>query len=237
MRVWGYFLLILGAIFLILMILAQFGGGHLSFVPFFVSVFLIAMGWSFVRSGKGLVRDSPDATSAGPSPTVALPMTPEVAAIVKRQSDSIWRILLYVGAGCLAVFVAIGAIAALADGRPGERGGLFLFFLALGIITGGAVIGGSWLSTMRAFGRDLRAESYARTTGPIQIVPVLAGGAMLRLADRAFLMSGKSGIAELKQLTSGTVDYSPYGHVILAARTDQGQLAYCAQGYTPPQSA
>lgn len=235
MRVWGYCLLILGAVFLVLMLLAQAGGAHMSFVPFFFSVFLIAMGWSFVRSGKGLVRDSPGVTSASPSPTALLPMTPEITAIVRQQRVAIWRIVLCVGAGCLVVFAAIGAVtaAAASTGSPGERGGLFIFFLVLGIITAGAVIGISWLSTIRAFGRDLHAASYVRTTGPIQIVPVLAGGAMLRLADRAFLMSGKSGIAELKQLTNGTVDYSPYGHVILAVWDAQGQLAYCAPGNVP----
>ncbi len=51
MRIWGTVLLVLGILFLIMFALAELGGAHLGFIPFFVSGFLILMGWNLRKSG------------------------------------------------------------------------------------------------------------------------------------------------------------------------------------------
>ncbi len=53
MNIWGTVLLVLGILFLIMFVFAEFGGGHIGFVPFFVSAFLIFMGWNLRKSGEG----------------------------------------------------------------------------------------------------------------------------------------------------------------------------------------
>ena len=55
---------------------------------------------------------------------------------------------------------------------------------------------------------------------------------MLRLADRAFLMDGRSGMVELSNVDWGCVDYSPHGHMILGAWDGEGRSVYCLPGYT-----
>lgn len=235
MRVVGYVLLVIGIAFLVLFAFAAMGGAHLGFVPWFVSIFLIAMGWTFARSGTGIVRVGPAAVAAtatdGPL-TMELPISPEAAAVIRKRSEDSRRIPLYIGGAFLVLFVAIGATAAALDKTPGEGSSLFGIFAIIGIVSAAMIIGICWLAT-RSIVRDARGATYLRTTGPIQVVPMMfGGGAVLRLADRAFLMNSIKEIRALSKLDRGTVDYSPHGHVILAARDSQGQIAYCAPGYT-----
>jgi hypothetical protein len=88
----------------------------------------------------------------------------------------------------------------------------------------------AWLTSLMPVRRDLRSSTILRTTGPVQVVAVV-GGAMLRLADRAFLMNGREGMAALSKLEWGTVDHSAHGHVILGAWAKDGRCVYSAPGY------
>jgi hypothetical protein len=56
-------------------------------------------------------------------------------------------------------------------------------------------------------------------------------GQLLRLADRAFLVTPAESIA-LSKIQQGTVDYGARGHVILAAWDEQGANVYSAPGYS-----
>jgi hypothetical protein len=249
MRIFGYVLLVVGVVFALLFALAQFGGGHLGVVPFFVSFMLIVMGWQMGTAGKGILRTSPapkpDLGSAQPATgpgqsgaaadqmsTVELPLTPEVAAALALHSARSRRILLMISGGLFVLIAGLGAAIAATDTTPGE-GRTFLVVLGgVGVACALLIYGISWLTTLAPVRSDLRGTSYLRTTGPVQVVPMF-GGAMLRLADRAFLMNGHGGAAQLRKLGWGKVDYSPHGHVVLGAWDREGRSVYCLPGYAP----
>jgi hypothetical protein len=218
-------------------------------VPFFVSAFLVLMGWNLRKSGRGILQSKPvvehpgaqiSATpgqSAAPAPefsTVELPLTPEIAAMIKRQSARAKRILLYVVAGCLIFFSALGGVLSITDKTPGQGGTFLAVFGSIGVASAGLIYGISWLTSFRLIGRDLRGTTYLRTTGPVEVVS-MGNGAMLRLADRAFLIDQRYGARELGVLGWGRVDYSPHGHVILGAWDKDGNSVYCLPGYNVGQ--
>src|ERR1019366_9069016 len=223
MRIWGTVLLVLGILFLIMFALAQFGGAHLGFIPFFVSGFLILMGWNLRKSGKGILQSKPAAELAGAQTSVAsgqsaapaaefstveMPLTPEIAAAITRQSARAKRILVYVVGGCLVLFGGIGIGIGVTDKTPGEGMTFLAVFGFIGVASAGLIYGITWLTSMKPVRRDLRGTTYLRTTGPVEVVS-LGNGAMLRLADRAFLIDQRYGATELANLGWGRVDYSP----------------------------
>jgi hypothetical protein len=247
MRIWGNVLFIIGILFLLLMVLAEFGGGHLGFIPFFVAGLLIFMGWRMRTSGMGILQANPAATAehagavkiaapgqpAAPAAefaTVELPLTPEVAAVIERQSARTQRILLYVVFGFLFFFIVLGAVLAAANVAPGQGETFLALFTGIGVASALLIYSIFWLTARRPVRRDLRGTTYLRTTGPVQVVPISSGG-MLRLADRAFLMDRRNGMKELSKLPWGRVDYSPHGHVILAAWDSEGRSVYSLPGY------
>ena len=243
MRIWGHVLVVIGFLFLILFLLAALGGGHIGVLPFLIAVFVIGIGGKFIRSGKGIVQATPAATAqiaggvpsgsaavAGQSPTVEMAMSPEVAAIIARHIARSWRIVLYLAGGFVVFFGGLSGVLAILSKGGGDGFLLAGLLGGIGVATALLIIVISWLTTRRPVNRDLRRAIYLRTTGPIQVVPI-SGGGMLRLADRAFLMNGRAGLSELSKLNEGRVDYSPHGHVILAAWDSQGRRVYCAPGY------
>ncbi len=248
MRIWGWVLLILGILFLVMFVLAEFGGRHVGFVPFFVSAFLILMGWNLKKSGRGILQSKPAENAGAGSPgtpgqsnapaaefsTVELPLTPEVAAVIARQSARAKKILLYVAGGFCVLFVGLGVVLGATDKKPGEGMTFLAIFGSIGIASALMIYGLSWLTSMKPVRRDLRGTTYLRTTGPVEVVS-LGNGAMLRLADRAFLIDQRYGATELGALGWGRVDYSPHGHVILGAWDKDGNSVYCLPGYNAAQ--
>ncbi len=247
MRIVGYVVLVLGILFAIFFGLAELGGGHLGLTPFYVTFILIVIGAGLARSGKGILQEKPAAapaqasTQSAPAPghpaapaggfsTVEIPLTPEVAALIARQSARAQRILRYIVGGFLVFFVGLGVVLAATDKTPGGGRTFLLIFGGIGVVTAFLIYGISWLTSQRPVRRDLRGTTYLRTTGPVEVVS-LRGGGMLRLADRAFLMNGRGGTKELRTLNWGTVDYSPHGHVILGAWDREGRCVYCLPGY------
>ena len=245
MRIWGTVLLILGILFLIMFVLADLGGAHLGFIPFFVSGFLIFMGWNLRNSGKGILQSKPVGEHAGaqistapnqsaaPAPefsTIEMPLTPEVAQIIARQSARAKRMLLYIVAGCLVLFGGLGVTLGVTDKTPGEGMTFLVIFGSIGVASAVLIYGISWLTSFKPIRHDLRGTTYLRTTGPVEVVS-LGNGAMLRLADRAFLIDQRYGATELASLGWGRVDYSPHGHVILGAWDKDGRSVYSLPGY------
>jgi len=240
-RILGYVLLIAGILFLVLFAFAQFGGAHLGIQPWLISLFLASAGWSLARSGKGLVRASPMASPAiaavplaaeAATFTVAVPMSPEAAAVIKRQRDRSQRVPLYIAGGFFALFLLVGVVVVMVDHAPGEGGSLFAIFALIGAVTG-VLIAVISLIAARPYGRDVSETTFLRTTGPIEVASMgfWSVGAILRLADRAFLINLPGERAALGKLNEGTVDYSAHGHVILAVWDSQRRIAYCAPGY------
>jgi hypothetical protein len=241
MRIWGWVLLILGILFLIMFVLAEFGGGHVGFVPFFVSGFLILMGWNLRKSGRGILQSKPAESAGVGTPgqssapaaefsTVELPVTPEIVAVIVRQSARAKRLLTYVAGGFCVLFVGLGIVLGVTDKTPGEGMTFLMIFGLIGVASGLMIYGIWWLTAMKPVRRDLRGTTYLRTTGPVEVVS-LGNGAMLRLADRAFLIDQRYGATELGALGWGRVDYSPHGHVILGAWDKDGRSVYCLPGY------
>jgi len=231
-------LLVVGILFLVLFAFAQFGGAHLGGLPWLISLFLVSAGWSLAKSGKGLVRAAGSAVSADPPTagtatfTVAVPMSPGAAAVIKHQADRSRRVPLYIAGGFFALFLLVGVVVAIVDHAPGEGGSLFAIFALIGAVTG-VLIAVISLIAARPYGRDVNETTFLRTTGPIEVAPMgfWSVGAILRLADRAFLINLPAERAALGSLNDGTVDYSPHGHVILAVWDSQRRIAYCAPGY------
>jgi hypothetical protein len=255
MRIFGNVILIVGILFLILFALAQAGGGHLGFIPFFVSGFMVLMGAQLRKSGRGIVQPDPAGTSEHPGVpaptapgqpaatftpaqvfTVEMPLTPEIAALIAAQTARARRILLYVVAGSIVFFACLGIAFSVGNVAPGQNQFLLLLFGGIGVASAGMIYGISWLTMLKPVRRDLRGTIYLRTTGPVKVVRI-ASGAMLRLADRAFLFDSRYGFAQLSALSWGTVDYSPHGHVILGAWDAQGRSVYCIPGYSGGASA
>jgi hypothetical protein len=248
MRVWGTVLVVLGVLFLIMFVLAEFGSAHVGFVPFFVSAFLILMGWNLRKSGTGLLQSKPvENAGAGSSgatgqsnvpaaefSTVELPLTPDVVAVIVRQSARAKKLLYYVAGGFCVLFVVLGAVLGVTDKTPGDGKIFLMIFGSIGIASGLMIYGIWWLTAMKPVRRDLRGTTYLRTTGPVEVVS-LGNGAMLRLADRAFLIDQRYGATELGALGWGRVDYSPHGHVILGAWDKDGNSVYCLPGYNAAQ--
>jgi len=245
MRIWGTVLVVLGVLFLIMFVLAEFGSAHVGFVPFFVSAFLILMGWNLRKSGRGLLQSKPVGAGTPAVPgqsniaaaefsTVELPLTPEIAAVITQQSARAKRLLYYVAGGFCVLFILLGAVLGVTDKTPGEGKVFLMIFGSIGIASGLMIYGIWWLTAMKPVRRDLRGTTYLRTTGPVEVVS-LGNGAMLRLADRAFLIDQRYGATELGALGWGRVDYSPHGHVILAAWDKDGQSVYCLPGYNVAQ--
>lgn len=244
MRIWGTVLLVLGILFLIMFALAEFGGAHIGVVPFFVSAFLMLMGWNLRKSGKGILQSKPvenagvgspamagqSNTAAAEFSTVELPLTPEIAAVITRQTARAKRLLYYVAGGFCVLFIVLGLVLGVTDKTPGEGMTFLLIFGSIGVASGLMIYGIWWLTAMKGVRRDLRGTTYLRTTGPVEVVS-LGNGAMLRLADRAFLIDQRYGATELGALGWGRVDYSPHGHVILGAWDKDGRSVYSLPGY------
>jgi hypothetical protein len=248
MKIWGTVLLVLGLLFLIMFALAEFGGGHIGVIPFFVSAFLILMGWNLRKSGKGILQQKPvehpcggtlpetaqQAVAAPEFSTVEMPLTPEITAIIKRQSARAQRILMYVVGGFIIFFCGLGVIFGLTDNKRSEGFTFLAIFASIGVASAVLIYGISWLTMLKPVRHDLRGTTYLRTTGPVEVVWI-ASGAMLRLADRAFLIDRRYGGAELSKLGWGRVDYSPHGHVILGAWDRDEKSVYSLPGYDATQ--
>lgn len=247
MRIFGDLLLALGIIFLILFILAAVGGGDMGYAPFLVAAVLIATGANLRSSGQGLLRARPEAATGTTSAAgaagaktpstppefsvVEMPMTPEVAAAVATQGAHYWRDVKRVILFFFAFFVALGIVIDVADKDVTQKH-IFLFvFIFIGVATAIMIGGISWLTVQRPVRRDLTSKSYLRATGPLRIVDI-SGGAILRLADRSFIVNGNGGVAQLRDLDWGTVDYSSSGHVILGAWDNTGKSVYRLAGYS-----
>lgn len=247
MRIWGYVLMVIGILFLVLFGFAELGGAHLGVFPFLIPIFLIAIGSGLRSSGMGILKSKPAAPAGNANvanaaaqghagatvaefSTVELPLTLEIATLIARQASRANRFLLYVSGGSLVFFIILGAVLAATADNSREADTFLIALGAVGVASAILIYGISWLTNQKPVRRDLHGTDYMRTTGPIEVVPI-SSGAMLRLADRAFMMNGRGGMKELGKLNRGTVDYTPHGHVILAAWDAEGRSVYCLPGY------
>ncbi len=247
MRIFGDLLLALGIIFLILFVLAELGGGGIGAVPFIVSGVLIATGANLRSAGGGILRKKPGTTTstsankaaaagqiaATPAPefsTVELPMTPDVITAITAQNSRNWRNVKYVNIFFFAFFLVLGVVLDLTVNDVTPRHIFLAIFPLIGLISAIMIGGISWLTVQRPARHDLSSATYLRTTGPLAIVGIY-GGAILRLADRSFIVNGTGGIPALSSISWGTVDYSPHGHMILSAWNSRGKSVYCLPGY------
>jgi len=242
MRIAGDLMLVLGIIFLILFVMAEFGGGGVGASPFLVSGFLIALGANLRRSGGEILQAKP--TPAGTSAssgakgqeappkfsTVEMPMTPEVATTIAEQSARAWKLVKRVVLFFFLFFIVLGVVLDMADKDVAIPHVFLIIFPAIGVAAAIMIGGISWLTTQEPVHRDLHGKNYLRTTGPLEVGDI-SGGAILRLADRSFIVNGTGGVNELRNLDWGRVDYSPHGHIILGAWDAKGKSVYSAPGY------
>lgn len=231
MRIWGYIILIVGILFSILFLLANLHGAHIKVLPFVISLLLIFSGLKLVKSGKGILQtESPSMGISKEIYTEKIPMSHEIASVIKKQSARTWKIIRYLAFGYVIFFFALGALIGFSDKKTHDAIGLAVAFSIPGIMVALITVGAFWLLAARPVRKDLNEKNYLRTKGPIKVIPFL-GGAILQLADRAFLINGRNGIKELSTVNEGTIDYSPHSHVIFAAWDKQGHSVYRLEGY------
>ncbi|MEJ2717942.1 MAG: hypothetical protein P8182_12505, partial [Deltaproteobacteria bacterium] len=193
MRIFGLILIIVGIAFGVLFTFALLGGGEDLLYGFFVAGVLIFMGWQLRVYGKGIRQQEPtsDMSEARPDqmpplefPTTELPVTPAVSAAFMRQVAR-WRRTTAIVLACgVGFFVVLAVGMHVAVGSPtGTK--TFLIVLAVTVPFFVLLVGGIHLfQRERPVRSDLRASTYLRTSGPVQVVSV-SGGRMLRMADRA----------------------------------------------------
>jgi hypothetical protein len=256
MRALGWIMFVLGGLFVLLLVLAQLGGGGIPFAAFAVAGIVTVTGWQLRTAGRGLLAPAPAASTAssGPStasaaagtgaaalsaaPTIELPLTPDVASAIRGATARSWRItliVLVVGDACL---VGLGALLGAGVSSSPDALRVVPLMLLMGGLFSAMVLGIWFLQNGLPTRRDIAGATYLRTTGPIALTRIY-GGHMLRLADRAFLMKGRRGTAELRRLSWAVVDHSAHAHVILAVWDHSGARVFGAAGYTaePPAGA
>jgi len=194
---------------------------------------LMVTGWRLITKGRGITQRrrssvsgagaKPGAVSELESPTVELPVTPTVSAVMAREMARRWRITRIVILCSMSFFLLVGGGVGLAVSSPS---GVKMFpYLAAASLAFGLFIGGIWMLASRPLRRDLAGFTYLRTSGPVQLVG-LYGGYLLRLADRAFGLNAQEVVAALRNLTWASVDYSPHAHVIFEVRDRSGRSVY-----------
>jgi hypothetical protein len=235
MRTFGNLLLVAGIIFEGLFVLAALGGAQFPPIAFVMPGILLTAGATLRIYGTGLAQQSAPSAGAAQSPTAELPLTPAVSVLIAREVARSRRFMAVVILVGISFFLLLGAGLDLALSAPGGLR-VFPFFVAISVAFG-LIVGGIWFLTgERPARRDLRASSYLRTSGPVQLVSVL-GGYLLRLADRSFLLNGRAVISALRDLPWATVDYSRHAHRIFGVRDRSGQSIYRCVGYQsePPK--
>jgi hypothetical protein len=229
LRAFGWFLLICGIVFGLLLLIAAVGEGNVAPAAFVVVPIMTGIGWSLKTYGKGMVPKQPTSVSSSANShaqnpaqvaTHEMTMTPAVRAAVARELARTRR-LNWIVVGCImGPLLLIGAVV---DATTPEKGTSVFGIMAAVSATSGAILGGLlFLTAELPLRRDLREPSYLRTSGPIQAVSV-RGGVLLRLADRAFFVKQKALWKLLHGVSWATVEYSRHGHVIFEVRDEKGQ--------------
>jgi len=229
MRILGLVLMIVGIVFELLLILARLGGGKVSPAPFVVSAMIFVVGMRLRSYGKGINQKESlsgmgEATpSPSESPTMELPVTPAVTAVIVNRAARSRRIIGIIIVSGLVFFLLLGEGIDLAVSSPG--GLKALPFLTCAGLLFGLIVGWIWVFPRElTIRKDLRDSTYLRTSGPVRVVQVY-GGWLLRLSDRSFLTEARPAKA-LGKLTRATVDYSRHAHMIFEIRNDSGQIVY-----------
>jgi len=235
MRIWGYVLLTLGIISLIFFGYMWLEGGDVELRALAIAVLFIVTGFQFVRSGGGILEERPsdlteiaDRTSPSRPLTAEVPMSPQVAAVIKKEGARTWRVSQFFCGGMLLLFAGFFGVLWIQNAGKSRETLRVMAPVMFGIVL--FIYAILWLTTRMPVLKDMRAASYLRTTGPVEVVRTW-NGAILRLPDRAFLVNGRRVIEPLRSLDQGTVDYTPHGHLILAAWDSQGSNVYRAPGY------
>ncbi|MGA2097606.1 MAG: hypothetical protein ABSH39_15000 [Candidatus Acidiferrum sp.] len=239
MRIGGWIMFILGILFVLAVPLSWINGDGLPLRALIYSIILVVTGWRLKTYGTGLVSSPAESNPGGATEgvytgwnegglpkraenaTMEVPFTPGVADLILNSFNK-----------------ASGQIAML-------TGVLFAVILIVGLVKGawllvgvfaaslGLVVGAIWLFVVAVPAwRDLRAKTYMRSRGPIQLVS-MGNGFMLRFADRAISLSKGPANAWLAQLHWGVVDYSSHGHIILGLWDSDGKNLFLADGYKP----
>jgi hypothetical protein len=234
MRTIGLVIMIVGIFFEILLLLALLGGGTDLTLGLLVGAGVIAIGWKFRKYGEGIRQPEPtsaagDVCAEAPplqSPTVELPVTPEISAAFIRQVTR-WRRITGIIIACGLAFSLVPAVGIYLAGSFPSSPTLFPIVLAATGLFFGLVVGGIHLFQRELpVRRDLREATFLRTSGPAQVVSVF-GGSLLRLADRAFLADPPPAKV-LRNFTEATVDYTRHAHVIFEVRDPAGHVVYSA---------
>jgi hypothetical protein len=250
MRIAGWIMFVVGIVLGIWCLIASFTGDGLPFRVFIYIVILIFTGWRLKTYGTGLVATAGSPASAGPfdavynaadlagkpTPeiaTVALPFTPGVAELIRAAARKTGRVWGWTGGSFAAAFLLAGGFIArmgsLSD--PDTVKALYILGAMIMLLVLGA--GTGWLvQSSMPLRRDLGEGTYLRTRGPVEMVGMTTGY-MLRLADRAFLVSKSPAAAWLARMDWAVIDYSRHLHVILGVWDSDGKNLFLADGYKP----
>ncbi|HZU28186.1 MAG TPA: hypothetical protein VFA04_21835 [Bryobacteraceae bacterium] len=230
MKIAGSALLVTGAIFDLLFMLAKVGGVFVSPTAFVIaSAFLI----SGVRA-LALVKAAQTKLAAGSRPQEAgaasaetgasIPMPPQMTALIDAELARQRRVILWIGGGFVAVFL-LGGVSVHAA-LPGPDGAVASELVSSIGLFGAALIGVLWMVFgQRTLRRDRSSGSYCRSAGAITVAAV-PGGYLLRVGEQVLLTNNHRAMKVLRSMPAATVDYSPHAHIIFQVYDAFGHSVY-----------
>ena len=164
MRALGTVFLILGIVFLVLLVVLVFTGDT-SPTSLIAPVVLITSGLRFRNWGRGILRDTPssgassvsassqgagsESAQAANAGTVEIPMTPQAADAIARQSARLKKQMGWLTGGALVVFLGIAAFFSFVNGDRQEARVLQIIFVSMGLGLALLLGGIQWLFSVR----------------------------------------------------------------------------------------
>lgn len=231
MRWVGWTLLIAGVVLAVLLGLSLADGGRVSAEGWF-AVFIATSYGAALRKAKPRQRrtKAADGSAVANDGTVEVPLTPPLREALRGDLTKTRRRLVMVYAGIAATFIAFGVWLQFDVPRnPGVAPPASIFSGPAALMTAiclgvGVVLLLVWLPTERRVARDLRETTYLRTTGPVQLVPILSAY-QLSIGDQRFIIP--SPVASvLRTLSWATVDYTRHHHAVLTVAKKDGTVVF-----------
>jgi hypothetical protein len=172
--------------------------------------------------------------------TTAVPMTPEVQAVIRARRRGGWwpssraywvQTLIIIGVSLY--FLGSLVLEGLQTGFHHWSWGLWVLFAPLVLVSTVSLLFRYW--HRGALARDAQEKTYLRTSGPVELVKrevdEESDSVVFSVGTKHFDLSDYSeAAAALKDLAWASVDYTRHARLILSITDATGGTVYCEQG-------